>query len=462
MQFIALFLIFWPVLDLTTHFVQLQFRLLCNLLTRQSTIFVFSSFLFAKDMLIADKDSVIRKTRRANGMPRSVSPKIVNPLQNTESGCALPTKPINFLMFPSLFPEQEAGDQTPVSPAPTPPPRKAKAIERASSLDAFVVGVSNQLAHKAAELAIFHPGQISPIFIFGPTSVGKTLLLEAIAKDISADKSKKKPLLLAAEQFTSAFIDAISHSGMPGFRNKFRDISALLIDDIHFFVGKDKTQSEFLSLIDSLNKQGVQIVLTGDRSLRNMCGLRPELIARLSAGMTCEIGMPEREILLTIFQNWVKQRQLPISDEISRFVVARVNSHARQLAGALNLLHAYFLTNNKPITIPIAEKVLEELFRNNRRTVNLQDIEKAVCETYNLSAKSLASKSKAKHVAQPRMLAMWLARKHTKSALSEIGQFFGNRCHSTVISAEKKVNKLLDSPEFADSLQRIERILNAV
>ena len=335
----------------------------------------------------------------------------------------------------------------------------------AMAWDSFVVGPSNRFAVRAAELAIRHSGQISPIYIFGSTSVGKTHLLEAI-KASSRHNPQAKPLvLMTAEQFTSSYIDGLKQ-GMPMFRNKFRGISALLIDDVQFFGGKESTQTEFLRTIDYLKSQGVQIVLTGDRSLNSLADLlKPEIIARLEAGLPCEIKPADQNMLLAIFKQMTASRNIRLADDVGEYIVSRLATHARQLSGAINRLHAAMLTTNRPVTLETIEQILEDMIRNNRRPVRLHDIEKAVCETMQLSGQLLQSKSRTKQATQPRMLAMWLARKYTRSALSEIGKYFGNRSHSTVVSAQKKVDQWLrESPGFglADSPLSVAEVIQKV
>ncbi|MDR1493869.1 MAG: hypothetical protein LBT05_14300 [Planctomycetaceae bacterium] len=333
----------------------------------------------------------------------------------------------------------------------------------------FVTGTSNRLAVHAAELAVQYTGKISPIYIFGPTSVGKTHILEAIKSCLRRDLQAKPPLLMTAEQFTSAFIDGLKQ-GIPLFRNKFRGISALLIDDIPFFEGKDSTQTEFLRTLDQLKNQGVQIVLTGDRSVAALSDiLKPEIVARIEAGMPCEIKPAEHETLLKIFQQMATSRNLKLPENVCQYVVTNLPTHARQLSGAINRLHATVLSGGKPITLELAETILEDLIRNNSRPIRLQDVEKAVCETLQLNSQTLQSRSRAKQTTQPRMLAMWLARKYTRSALSEIGRYFGNRSHSTVVSAQKKIDQWIQStPEIGftnsslsitDVIQKVEHIL---
>lgn len=290
---------------------------------------------------------------------------------------------------------------------------------------------------------------MNPLYIHGGTSLGKTHLLEGICSESRKRKGRQPALFLTAEQFTSAFIDGLKN-GTPSFRSKFRNISMLLIDDIPFLTGKTSTQSELLQLIDQLKTQGVQLVFSGDRPLSELKGIRPEILSRLESGMVCGIEPPERETLLSIFRQMIKQRGLPFSDEVARFVVSRLNSNVRQLSGALNRLHTVHLANGKPMTVKLAEEVLDDLIRSNRKSVKLADIEKVVCETFGLGEDSLQSRSRTKQVSAPRMLAMWLARKYTRNALSEIGKYFGNRSHSTVVSAQKKVDSWISDEAEID------------
>ncbi len=351
---------------------------------------------------------------------------------------------------------------------------------RFETLETFVAGPSNHLARQAADFAIRYPGKINPIYIHGSTSLGKTHLLEAIWSAVrkhsgtgkigsATGSARKPPLFMSAEQFTNAFIASIRQGGMPAFRNKFRDISVLLIDDLPFLAGKKQTQTELVHLIDTLKSRGVQLVFTGDRPLGRLTELRGEILSRLEAGMVCGIKTPESETLLAIFRQMIAARGIAVPDDVCRFVVGRLNAHARQLSGALNRLHAVHLTTGEPITLATAENALDDLLRSNHRPVKIQDIEKTVRETFGLGTQALQSKSRSKSVSHPRMLAMWLARKYTRSALTEIGKFFGDRSHSTVITAQKNVEKWLnDDTEIlcgdsdcraAEAIRRLEQAL---
>lgn len=391
--------------------------------------------------------------------------------------------PSPFSVAPASFVPAAHGLVRPSIPHPASPlqtagparPKQEQQGRRFASLDNFVKGLSNDLACRAVELAVNHPGKVNPIYLHGPSSVGKTHLLEGIWTAVRRCRDRKPPLYMTAEQFISAFLESIqygaSRDGIQRFRARFRGISTLLIDDIQLLARAGATQAELLYLIDTLGREGVQIVLTGDRPLRELKGLRSEIQCRIGAGIDCAIELPDPKTSQQILAGMVVQRQIPLAPEICRMVASRLGTHARLLSGALNRLYAVHLSTGNPITVEIAEEALADMFRHNRRDVRLPDIEKVVCETFGLSEDALQSKSRAKHISTPRMLAMWLAQKHTRSALSEIGRYFGDRSHSSVVSARKKVDQWIaedqptsgddTDPSISEAIRKIERLLQS-
>jgi chromosomal replication initiator protein len=340
---------------------------------------------------------------------------------------------------------------------------KEKFSRKFASLTTFLEGLSNREACRAADWAVNHPGKISPIYIFGPTSVGKTHLLEGIWSAVRTSSTRRLPKYMTAEQFLSFFLATIRSGSAQDrnqtFRSRFHGISHLLIDDIQFFARKDATQVEFLQVFDMLRSQGVQLVFTGDRPLKDL-PLRGDLLCRLESGLICGIELPERELTLRICESMVKQREIPMDREVCRLIASRFGVHARQVSGALNRLYAVYMTTGEPITVSVAEEELCDLLRLNRRGIRLSDISKIVCDTFEISEETLRSKNRVKQIAAPRMLAMWLARKYTRSALSEIGLYFGNHSHSSVISAQKNIEKLKDKDKLiAETVQKIEQAL---
>lgn len=318
--------------------------------------------------------------------------------------------------------------------------RPAAARRRFATLESFVVGPSNRLAWVAAQSVAARLGNSSPLVLHGPTSVGKTHLLEGIYTDVKRLRAGAQVVYLSAEQFTTFFLEALHGGGLPSFRGKYRGLDLLIVDDIQFLAGKRATLTELLHTIDTYLREGRQLVFAADRPASELSALGPEFVTRLQSGLVCGLDLPEYETRLGIVRQLAGRLDLPLPDDVQAFVAANVATHARELSGALNRLDATSRALQQPVSLALAEQALAESIRRQARGVRLTDIEQAVCEVFGLEPQTLQSNRKGKHVNHPRMLAMWLARKHTRAALSEIGHFFGGRSHSTVISAQKKVS----------------------
>ena len=303
----------------------------------------------------------------------------------------------------------------------------------------FVVGAGNQVAVTAAASIPQRLGRVSPLFIYGPSGTGKTHLLQSIWKAARSRVKRHKAIFLTAEQFTSCFLEALQGSGLPSFRRKYRDTDLLIIDDIQFFIGKRATLLEVHYTIDSLLRNGKQLVLAANRPPAELTDLGPDLTARMSAGLVCPLEPADLATRLEITKKYVEQRQLKLSDEVLQLVATRVRGDARYLQGAIHRLEAMAEAYQQPVTVTVAESSLADLFHTTRQAVQLPDIEKAVCTVFGLEAKTLQSNRRTKSISHPRMLAMWLARKYTRAAYAEIGEFFGHRAHNTVISAQHRV-----------------------
>lgn len=307
-------------------------------------------------------------------------------------------------------------------------------------LESFVQGYSNRLAFASAQMAAQSPGKLTPLLIHGPTGVGKTHLLEGIWTAAKRSRRNVTPIYLTAEQFTSYFLEALRGSGLPNFRRKYRSVGLLIIDNLQFFAGKRATQIELLHTVDTFLREGRQLVFTADRHPGELAEMGTELTTRLEGGMVCCIEPPEYATRLGIVERMAQRMKLGVPADVQQFIAARLTNHTRELSGALCRLQATSVSLGLDVTLTMAEEALSEMICNSGRVVQLGDIERAVCNVFGLDSSSLHSTRKAKSVSHPRMLAMWLARKHTRAALSEIGRYFGRRSHSTVISAQKRVD----------------------
>lgn len=348
----------------------------------------------------------------------------------------------------------------------SPPTRRSLA-----TLQTFVVGPCNHVAHVSAQAVIERPGCISPLLLYGPTGVGKTHLLEAIHTSLQSARRTLPTLLLSAEQFTSSFLEALHGHGLPSFRRKMRGVEVLLIDDVQFFVNKRATLGELLHTIDALTRDGRQLVFTADRGPAALGELGPELVARLHGGVNCELTTPDAATRAGIVRQMATTLAVGLADDVCAYVAENVVSHPRALAGAIKRLHVMSLAHNTPITLPLATEMLADAATTLTRPVGLGDIESAVCRTFGIELSSLRTERKSRRLDHARMLAMWLARKHTRAAFSEIGTYFGGRTHSTVISAQRKVEgwlrdgvplRIADRDcRAGDAVRRVEESLRA-
>jgi len=347
----------------------------------------------------------------------------------------------------------------------------AFAPRKFASLSSFVVGPCNKLASYSAEMVARNPGQITPLLVHGPTSVGKTHLLEGIWSAERKAGRGATSVYLSAEQFTSQFLEALRGGGLPIFRRKYRGVRVLILDDFQFLSGKRATQIEMMHTVDTLLREGRQLVVAADRPPAEFSDFMPELVTRLTSGMVCRIEPPEFATRLGIVANMCRRLGVDLPADVQRYVATQLTGHARELSGALCRLQATSEATGRKITLGLAEEALGEMIRQNSRVVRLGDIEKAVCKIFGLEPQTLQSDGKTRRVSQPRMLAMWLARKHTRAALSEIGEFFGRRSHSTVISAQKRVDQWMafDEPismpeqtwKIDEAIRQVERQLTA-
>ena len=349
---------------------------------------------------------------------------------------------------------RQPGQQKPVRP-----------MKPAARLDDFVVGASNRMAYAAAELATSRLGEISPVLLYGPTSVGKSHLLAAICSHAREQRPELTTLVLSAEQFTTNFLQALRGTGLPGFRRSCRSVDLLAIDDLHFFIGKRATLLELQSTVDSLHRAGKQIIFASDRDVEGLAGLGSELTGRLRGGITAAILPPDHDVRRGIVARLAARRRLDLPDEVISYLADHLTRHARELIGGVNRLEAASHMLGVPVTLELTRESLADLVRSSSRSLRLADVEKAVCKAFGLGANDLQNSRRSRAVNHPRMLAMFLARKHTGAALTEIGRYFGRRSHSTVIAAEKAVRKWMTTQAdvvLADATWDVEQAIRHV
>ncbi len=318
------------------------------------------------------------------------------------------------------------------------------------SFDSFVSGECNDLAALAARQVSAAPGdRYNPLFIHGGTGTGKTHLLEAIYTEARRQHSTKNVMYLTSEAFTNYFTSALTSRTVPSFRQRFRNVDVLLIDNIEFLDNKRATQEEFLHTIVQVIEHGGQVVVSSDRHPRMLTKHREELTTRFVSGLVCRIEAPDETTRHKLVRSMVVGTKAVFSDEALDYIVRR-HRNMREIQGAINQLEGQFSLTGRRISLTVAREILGEMAEECRRLVRISDVEKVVCEAFGVTAADLRSASRRKAIALPRAVAMFLSRRMTKSAYREIGMYFGGRDHSTVVAAERKVTDLVTRGEALD------------
>ncbi len=305
----------------------------------------------------------------------------------------------------------------------------------------FFAGRCNALAYQAARKAVIHPGLVSPVLVYGPPGTGKSHLLRWVQQEFSP-RHRGRSLLISAEQFTAEFVEAVRGGGMPSFRNKYRHLQLLLLDNVQFLAGKTKTLQELAHTLDHLLKRRAQVILAADRPPQRL-ELGPELQRHLQSGVCCRMRLPGADVRRLIFQHLVQQAGLQMEESVVHWVAQHLDGSARALVGFVQRLKLAAEAWEQPLDLDLVQQLLEEQLQWHRTSVGLEDIEKAVCRSFGVDPQQLRSACRTRAASHPRMLAMYLARKHTRAALSEIGRYFHRR-HSTVVSAQKTVSRWLE------------------
>lgn len=322
-------------------------------------------------------------------------------------------------------------------------PSQRRRMRRFSSL---VSGSCNELAVLASRQVAEHPGErFNPLYLYGPTGVGKTHLLEAIYCDIRKNRPGLNVVLITSEAFTNYFTQALAAKTLPSFRQKFRNVDVLMIDNVEFLDNKKATQEEFLHTVVQIIEQGGQLVISGDRHPRLLSRHREEVTTRLQSGMVCRIDTPSDETRRQVAASLALPLKDSFTQEALNYVARRCKRNIREIQGAINCLHAHFTLSKKKVTVTRAREILGEMEQECRRLVRINDVEKVICDAFGIKPTDLRSKSRRKSISQPRSLAMYVARKLTRTAYREIGMYFGGRDHSTVVAAEKRVKGWLHS-----------------
>ncbi|NMP17839.1 chromosomal replication initiator protein DnaA [Thalassotalea sp. HSM 43] len=311
------------------------------------------------------------------------------------------------------------------------------------TFDNFVEGKSNQLARAAASQVADNPGQAyNPLFIYGGTGLGKTHLLHAVGNGILRNKPNAKIAYMHSERFVQDMVKALQNNEIEKFKQYYRGVDALLIDDIQFFANKERTQEEFFHTFNALLEGNQQIILTSDRYPKEISGVEDRLKSRFGWGLTLAIEPPELETRVAILKRKAQESNINLADEVAFFIAKRLRSNVRELEGALNRVIANANFTGRPITIDFVREALRDLLALQDKLVTVDNIQRTVAEYYKIKVADILSKRRNRSVARPRQIAMALAKELTNHSLPEIGDAFGGRDHTTVLHACRKVKQL--------------------
>jgi chromosomal replication initiator protein len=375
-------------------------------------------------------------------------------------------RPVEAVAAPAATPGLEVVP-APVEPVETPTEMGADfspptMLNSKYIFETFVAGPSNQLAHAAARaVASPDPPKYNPLFICVGVGLGKTHLLHAIGHEIRHNRPRSRILYLSGERFMNEYIHSIRNGKMHSFRQRYREeCDVLLLDDIQFIANKDSTQEEFFHTFNRLYEQQRQIVLSADRKPHEIPDIADRLRTRFAWGLMADIEPPELEVRVAILRKKADAEQISLPDEVSLYIASAVKSNVRELEGALIRLAAYASLSRRDITLEFARETLEGSIARPSEHLSTEQVLKAVANYYQVKVVDLKSERRHKSIAQPRAVAMYLARKHTKDSYPDLGRAFGNKHHTTVLSAcEKILERLKNDPALRSEIQAIESSL---
>lgn len=312
----------------------------------------------------------------------------------------------------------------------------------------FVVGAFNELAHAASSAVVKNPGEVyNPFFVYGGVGLGKTHLLQAIGNEIVKNFPKRKVKYIPTEKFVSEVITSIKNHQIEKLKSFYQTFDVLIIDDVQFLAGKEKTQEEFFYTFNSLYEKNKQIVLSSDRPPKAIPSLTERLRSRFEGGMIADISYPDLETRLVILKTKSQERGVNFTEEILNYIASNIKRNIRELEGALNILVAYQKLNNNPPDLQTTKSLLKNLISSPNKIINAKKIIKSVAEFYDLQEKEILSNSRKREIVKPRQIAMYLLKEELKSSFPFIGRKLGGKDHTTAIHAYEKITKELEKNE---------------
>ncbi len=341
-------------------------------------------------------------------------------------------------------------------------------IDARFTFDSFVVGKPNELAHAAAKrVAEGGPVTFNPLFLYGGVGLGKTHLMHAIAHELQTSRPDLNVVYLSAEQFMYRFVQALRERKMMDFKELFRSVDVLMVDDVQFIAGKDSTQEEFFHTFNALVDQNKQIIISADRAPGEIAELEERIKSRLQCGLVVDLHPTDYELRLGVLQSKAEQyrQQYPalvIDDGVLEFLAHRISTNVRVLEGALTRLFAFASLVGREITLDLAQDCLADILRASDRKITVEEIQRKVSDHYNIRLSDMIGPKRVRNFARPRQIAMFLAKQMTSRSLPEIGRRFGGRDHTTVMHGVRRIEELMATDsQIADDLEMLRRSLEA-
>ncbi|WP_341764666.1 chromosomal replication initiator protein DnaA [Candidatus Tisiphia endosymbiont of Beris chalybata] len=337
------------------------------------------------------------------------------------------------------------------------------ALDLRFTFDNFVVGGPNELAYAASRAVAESANAVAesnPLFLYGGVGLGKTHLMHAIAWYIKHNNPQRKVIYMSAEKFMYQFVKALRNKDVMSFKEEFRSVDVLMIDDIQFICGKDSTQEEFFHTFNALIDNNRQMVISCDRSPSDLDNIEDRIKSRLGWGLVADVHSTTYELRLGILESKLEQMNIHIPKNVIEFLAAKITSNVRELEGALNKVIAHSTLVGREITLENTQNILRDLLRSNERIITIEDIQKKVAQRYNIKFSDMSSPRRIRSIARPRQLAMYLSKTLTPKSLTDIGKKFGKKDHTTVMHAIKKVEELCETDiEFREELGLLMKIL---
>lgn len=336
-------------------------------------------------------------------------------------------------------------------------PLESASVNPRFTFEAFVVGPSNRFAHAASLAVAEAPAKAyNPLFIYGGVGLGKTHLMQAIANQLHIKNPATKNCYMTSERFTNELIDAIQHHSTARFRQKYRNIDCLMIDDIHFIAGKESTQEEFFHTFNVLFDNHKQIIISSDRPPREISKLEERLSSRFSWGLITDIQPPDLETRIAILKKKVEREPIKVPDDVINFIAQEIKTNIRELEGALIRVVAYSLLEEKGVSLEMAREVLKDLVKESQRKITVDSIQKRVADFFNIGLQDMKTKKRTKNIVLPRQVAMYLTRELTNLSLPEIGAGFGGKDHTTVLHSWNKIKgKIGKDIQLKETIEKI-------